>query len=531
MKKYSIILTAIITCVVVAGCYNPSVAGGPCHEITGQCTGSLVCAVIDNRHVCTAQGDGTEGSSCGSAAPCDPGFRCVLQEDRSICLITENKPGGACVPNTSACPDDFQCRFNNGGFTCSPPSIGSSSWSEQIVPDLFVSGRDGPNGGRGFRINDIHYYDGTWLLGSSCGSIFTNTNADIRTSSDWESVFAPISSACTSQSVNAIHRSGSTWRVATDADLGIVSCRGNCANDAAWPEITIPMNINADNNPYDIGSNVLPNLPDEIADIYSWGDHWVAVTRSSSTNDKILVYDEADSDPAWSSAPFPLEGMGDVLNVVRYGSGYWVAAGGSPAGGVVYTSSDRNIGDTQWTRVAQDVGSAPLVDIHYNGTEWVAIGENATLITSRVNRATGAFAWTAVDIVSLDGVSDGVALNDIHYDDGTWVVVGDDGTILRRTDDGQSTWESRRNPLTTTDNLNALYYAPGTWVAVGDNGTIITSEDGVDWIVVGSTTTASLWDVQYGGGIWVVVGGGDADDHAATEGPVILVQYDDAAAQ
>ena len=545
MKKYSIILTAIITCAVIAGCYNPSVEGGPCHEITGQCTGSLVCTVVESRHVCTALGDGTEGSACGTAAPCDPGFRCVLQGNSSVCLATENRPGGACVLGTTGiagtgCPEDYPCTFNNGSFTCSPPTIGSSLWEQQFI--------EADSQGI-FHINDVHYYDGTWMLGSSCGNIFTSTNNNIIANGSWNRVF-PV--GATNQcnpplAVNAIRQSGSTWRVATDAATGIIRCTGNCTNSSSWPE-----NI-AD---YDTGANVYeddstPVLePDEIADIYPWGDHWVAVTRSLSANPKIYVYDEADNTPQWQSENSLVgftRGMGagdtDQLNAVRYGGGYWVAVGVVGDESVVYTSADSIIKGV-WTRTTKrtepeqanqgDVGDAELVDVHYGRTEWVAIGTNS-LITSTVAND-GRFDWREITALSSDNnggvlpVLPNVALNDVHYDDGTWIVVGDRGTILRSTDNA-STWESRTNPEITENNLNAVYYAPGTWVAVGDMGTIITSEDGMVWTAVSNNAkphpsaaaplpvTETLWDVHYGGGIWVIVGGnGDTS-------PVILTQY------
>ena len=544
MKKYSIILTAIITCTVIAGCYNPSVEGGPCHEITGQCTGSLVCTVVENRHVCTALGDGTEGSACGTAAPCGPGFSCVLQDNSSVCLTTENRPGGACVPERSTCPEDYPCSFNNGSYTCSPPAIGSEVWNHQSVS---VNNENSAINLGNFQITTVHYHDGEWILGGSCGNIFASTNEKIMGDMMWERVYTI--SSCSSQSVNAIHQSGSTWRAATDAEVGIIRCTGNCTSSSSWPEDPDDTTANDGGaNVYSDDSNP-ESEPDQIADIYSWGDHWVAVTRAMDSDFKIFVYDEADeisiprNSPRWLPEGFAAgiftgrddnAGGLDTLNAVHYGGGYWVAVGGVGEASVVYTSLDSNIkniwvrttktnpnqSDLAANQVQDDVGNAALVDVHYGGTTWVAIG-TGSLITGTV--ANGTFDWNEVSL-NIDST---IALKDVHYDDGTWIVVGDGGTILRSTD-GKN-WASVTNLTITDQNLNAVYYAPGTWVAVGDMGTIITSEDGMVWTTVSSDAkndpvpplpvTQTLRDVHYGGGIWVIVGG-DADGP-----PIILAQY------
>ena len=507
MKKYSIILTAIITCTVVAGCYNPSFAGGPCHEITGQCTGSLICTVIRNRHVCSVQGDGAEGSACGTTTPCGAGFRCVLQGGSSICLATENRPGGVCAPGISTCPEDYPCTRNNGSFTCSPPAIGSITWREQEL-----------SGTGNYYINDVHYYDGTWILAATCGRVYASTNADITNGTSFREVATGSTCASAdSSSLRTIHQNGPIWRIGGEIDAGILQCDGNCTTSAATSHWTAE----------DIQAGF-----ENVTDIYSWGDHWVALTTlavspnpTGAPNDRgrIAIYDDADEMPGWT-----VYNIGDVastedgLNAVHYGDGNWVAVG-AQGDAVVYTSPDNMI-KTSWTLYDDNdrVGEGVLNDVYYSGTKWVAVGSAGTITTSTVAED-DTFNWMVVaddDITTNDNLAN-VVLQDVHYDDETWIAVGTGGTILQSTNDGAS-WISRTSGDITNNNLNAVYYAPGTWVAVGDAGTIITSTDGTDWIAVNSSTedesiTASLRDVHYGGGIWVIVGGDNL--------PVVLAQY------
>src|SRR5262245_9228435 len=59
----------------------------------------------------------------------------------------------------------------------------------------------------------------------------------------------------------------------------------------------------------------------------------------------------------------------------------------------------------------------------------------------------------------------------------------------------------------TTNNLRAVTRSDGTLVAVGDAGTSISWKDTIVWSVGNSVTTADLWGVANGNGMFVAVGG------------------------
>ncbi len=83
-----------------------------------------------------------------------------------------------------------------------------------------------------------------------------------------------------------------------------------------------------------------------------------------------------------------------------------------------------------------------------------------------------------------------------------WVAVGEQGTILTSPDG--TAWTARSSGFPTTW-LVAVGYGAGTWTAVGENGLILTSADAITWTPRTSGTTARLNGVAYGGGRWMIV--------------------------
>ncbi len=63
------------------------------------------------------------------------------------------------------------------------------------------------------------------------------------------------------------------------------------------------------------------------------------------------------------------------------------------------------------------------------------------------------------------------------------------------------------NPLPQGHDLISIATGGGVIVAVGVNGTILVSSDGIEWEVRAATTEYALYDVTYGGGRFVAVGG------------------------
>src|SRR5207249_265835 len=96
-----------------------------------------------------------------------------------------------------------------------------------------------------------------------------------------------------------------------------------------------------------------------------------------------------------------------------------------------------------------------LWSVAYAANQWVAVGEQGTIVTSP-----DGVAWTSR--------SSGFPtrwLVGVGYGAGTWVVVGENGLILTSTD--AIAWTPRK---TTGTRINAVAYGNGTFVAVDDVG-------------------------------------------------------------
>jgi hypothetical protein len=95
-------------------------------------------------------------------------------------------------------------------------------------------------------------------------------------------------------------------------------------------------------------------------------------------------------------------------------------------------------------------------------------------------------------------------LRDVAYGTGGFVVVGDAGTILTSPDG--VTWTSQVSG--TAADLYGVTVGFGLYVAVGTAETILTSPDGITWTPRTAPITArTLFDVVYGNGLFVAVGG------------------------
>jgi hypothetical protein len=199
----------------------------------------------------------------------------------------------------------------------------------------------------------------------------------------------------------------------------------------------------------------------------------------------------------------------------------------------IYTSPDgRN-----WTHTSSSLEN--LYAVAGNRTQWIAVGDNGTILTSsngtswtaqtspvRANFRAVTWAgnqWIVVGmagviISSADGVTwrrasvPGVALfHGVAYNSllNVAVAVGDRGTIVTRSPSGA--WSRQENPARS--DLKDVTWDPVQlqWVAVGDVDTLIGSPDGTQWTRVtggpGSVPNFAR-GVAKGNGLWVAVGNG-----------------------
>ena len=188
------------------------------------------------------------------------------------------------------------------------------------------------------------------------------------------------------------------------------------------------------------------------------------------------------------------------LTAVTWGKNQFVASRsrsmqvgniGSP--GALLLSSD----GITWTNVL--LGSTPgLHGVCYGDSEFVAVGENSTVMTS-----SNGLGWTSI----APGIS-GVTFYGASYANNVFVVLGQNGSLLTSVD--ASTWINR-TPAGVGGNLLSSAYGNGIYVVVGNNGagfaTILISPDAANW--TNSTPANSyfpLSGVAFGNGLFVAVG-------------------------
>jgi hypothetical protein len=202
---------------------------------------------------------------------------------------------------------------------------------------------------------------------------------------------------------------------------------------------------------------------------------------------------------------------GQIL--VATGSGAYTAqAVGS--NGQILTANSAQADGVEWVTPASGVttftlrknmdliNGSQINDIIFNGSNlYVAVGQGGSLYTS-----TNGTSWTQ----RTSGFG-GNEIASVAFGAGVFVIVGQNGNIASSTDG--TTWTLRTSNV-STNRLRRVRFANSLFVAVGDGanggtGGITTSPDGTTWTKRNTPTTsvASLYDVNFGGGNWVTVGG------------------------
>jgi len=186
-------------------------------------------------------------------------------------------------------------------------------------------------------------------------------------------------------------------------------------------------------------------------------------------------------------------GNTDALWGTGYADGQWIVTGGQ---GRIITSPD----GSQWTSVNGRF-SFTLFDVAYDRSTLFAISGDSGL-AARILTSPDAVAWTQEPPTPPNPEG----LYGITYGDSQWVAVGDKGTIVTSADPGSRVWDSQSGQ-TAVDLRDIVYNGSDLYVAVGREGTILSSIDGVTWAPRSSGTTYDLWGVAYdGSGQYVAVG-------------------------
>ena len=119
----------------------------------------------------------------------------------------------------------------------------------------------------------------------------------------------------------------------------------------------------------------------------------------------------------------------------------------------------------------------------------------------------GAFGYVDVTVTGLPVTAraSGTTSNlwGVTWNGSEFLAVGDNGTVLTSVDG--ATWA--RGSAGSAQSLSSVAWSGSQFVAVGSNGTVLTSPDGVAWMSQSSGTTALLYSVAWTGSQFIAVGG------------------------
>jgi len=185
-----------------------------------------------------------------------------------------------------------------------------------------------------------------------------------------------------------------------------------------------------------------------------------------------------------------------LIDVVWNGS-FFVAVGNN---GIVMTSVD----GMAWTTQSSGTTEA-LHSITWDGTQFVAVGGDDSPVESRVIMTSpDGITWTF-----QAGISPAGTQIDIAWDGTQYVVVGRYGKIQTSPDGFIWTQQSKgtANELRAVSSNGSILVAAGVWGDFYNNGEIVTSTDGVTWDLQVGGIINGFSDIVWTGSQFVVVGG------------------------
>lgn len=176
----------------------------------------------------------------------------------------------------------------------------------------------------------------------------------------------------------------------------------------------------------------------------------------------------------------------DAYFAITYADDRFVVVGSSSRSYVSPVLVSRN--GTHWEKYNSNLFQ-PLIDITYGAGQFVAVGYNGAITTSRDGSL-----WDA----RVLGTND---FKGVAYGDGKFVVVGDSSTVLSSTD--SLSWPLPSSG--TSNSLPAAAFGDGTFAVGGNEGTILTSTDGYSWIYRTTGVTDDFRFIIYGNGRFVAL--------------------------
>src|SRR5881409_551334 len=178
----------------------------------------------------------------------------------------------------------------------------------------------------------------------------------------------------------------------------------------------------------------------------------------------------ADALDHWTSTQLSTNSFG--LNLLVYGNGRYVAAGGKSDGGALMSSED----GLSWILRADGGCCGPpslVYGLTYGGGRFVAVGHFGGTASS-----SDGINWSFANVQSG-------ALNDVAYGAGIYAAVGSADYFyfdnIFSSVDG-FTWTARHSDPTEQRSISGVAYGAGKFVAIGANdGFTYTSSTGTNW--------------------------------------------------
>lgn len=202
---------------------------------------------------------------------------------------------------------------------------------------------------------------------------------------------------------------------------------------------------------------------------------------------------------------------------VAFGAGTFVAVAQLTSTSAVGAVAASSTNGTTWTSRTLPT-NAQWKNIIYANSQFLTVASNGTAAATSPDGTT----WTARTMpASRDW-------NDIAYGAGLYVAIHTSAINDYATSPDGITWTSRTSPFGPSGlSARSIAFGNGAFVLTVSNGALYTSTDGVAWVI--RTTPGSLVfsTSTYGGGLFVVLGGGSSADNRAitsTDGKIWTLQ-------
>lgn len=439
----------------------------------------------------------------------------------SFTFSTPIEDGGAYSVTVSAQPAGQTCSVTNGagtvsgadvatvGVTCAySPTTSNWKWANPLP--------------HGHTVNDMAWDGNQWVAIGEQAALLTSNDG-----SSW-TVHSP--------GFNA-HLEGIAWN---DKDRLFVAVGSYPLEASAWTPSAIVSSPDGTN-----WTRQNPNISGALFKDVIWtGSRFVAVGQGSArgiststdgvvwTRSTVLDYTGWDNLLSVAFNGSQVVAVGSSGNysssddgltwAVTPNTGYYatgIASDGSQFAAVGYGFIKTSADGVTWTE--QDIGgfTGQIVDITWNGTQFVAVGGgNIAIPQDTVFTSYDGIAWN-IQAVDLGGQP----LNAIGANDSQLLAAGMNGAMLTSFD--AVTWTSQTSTQ-TMHNINAVIWTDGQFVAAGslgrsDSGSILTSRDGVTWTAQNIPDVGGIGALTWGNGQFVALGA-----NVAADNQVILTSAD-----